>query len=137
MNEFYKLNMPQVRMDVVSFYERNNLSFRDAKGIINIAVSMDGSFDHTGFNARHGCSLAIDVFTGRPVDGIMTEKCIECKLSDKYTDNGNCPQGLFHGASGDMEKFNALTLFGRSQSLGFRYVHYISDGDGDYNKGPK
>ena len=121
--------MPQVRMDVVSFYERNNMSFRDKNGVIDITVSMDGSFDHTGYNASHSCSFAVDVFTGRPVDAVMIEKCIECDKCDSYPDNGNCPRGLFHGASGDMEKFNALTLFGRSEKLGLRYLHYISDGD--------
>ena len=40
MSEFYKLNMPQVRMDVISFYERNNMSFRDKNGVIDITVSM-------------------------------------------------------------------------------------------------
>ena len=30
----------------------------------------------------------------------MIEKCINCDKCDSYPDNGNCPQGLFHGASG-------------------------------------
>ena len=97
--------------------------------MIEITISLDGSFDHTGHNATHGCSFAVDVYTGRPIDAIMTEKCTECDKCDDYNDNGNCRKELFHGASGDMEKYNALVLFGKSEEIGFRYTNYISDGD--------
>ena len=59
--------------------------------MIDITLSVDGSYDHTGFNASHSCSFAVDVYTGRPVDAIMTEKCIKCDKCDIYADNGNCP----------------------------------------------
>ena len=59
----------------------------------------------------------------------MTRKCTSCAKCDDYKDNGNCQNDLFHGCSGDMEKHNAIILFGRSMWIGFRYTSYIADGD--------
>ena len=73
----------------------------------------------------------MEVYTGRPVDIIMSAKCLKCdfKVRNDFSTNGTCQFGLFHGASGDMEKYNALQLFNRSMAIGFRYTSYVGDGD--------
>ena len=121
--------MPLIGHDVIDFYKRKELGEVDARGLLDVAISLDGSFDHTGTDATHCVSVAVEVYTGRPLDVIMTEKCTKCEKCNEYKDNGNCINGLFHGASGDMEKFNALALFQRSTKIGFRYTSFVGDGD--------
>ena len=135
MDQFYNLNMPKVRKDVIQFYERNQIDKRrwrkghNSKRLLDITISIDGSFYHVWRDATHCASLAVEVYTGRPVDAVMTTKCTSCEKCNDYKDNGNCKFDLFHGCSGDMEKYNAIVLFGRSMSIGFRYTSYIADGD--------
>ena len=129
MDAFYSLNMPNVRKDVIDFYERNGLGVVDEIGILDICISLDGSFDHIGYDASHCASIAVEVYTGRPVDVIMTAKCLKCDDRNDFRTNGTCKFGLFHGASGDMEKYNALQLFNRSMAIGLRYTSYVGDGD--------
>ena len=40
-----------------------------------------------------------------------------------------CPNGLFHGASSEMEVQNAVLLFRRALDMGFVYLTYCLDGD--------
>ena len=115
MDEFFHVNMPAVHKDVKEFYERNGLGFCDANGMLDITVSVDGSWTHRGRNALHCASFIVEVFTGRPLDVIVTEKCKDCKECEKV--GSLCPHGRFHGSIGDMEKHNALELFGRSKEL--------------------
>ena len=86
-------------------------------------------FIFVGRDATHCTSLAVEVYTGRAVDAVMTTKCTSFERCNDYRNNGNCKNNLFHGCSGDMEKHNALILFDRSMSIGFRYTSYIADGD--------
>ena len=74
-------------------------------------------------------TFIFEVITGRLLDFEYTEKCFDCKLSDKFSDNGNCPNNKFHGSSGNMEVYNAMILFKRSEQWGFRYTTIVSDGD--------
>ena len=121
MNQFHDANMPAVYGDVRGFYERNGLGYRDPQsGLLDITVSLDGSWSHRGFSAIIGVSFVMEVYTGRALDVEVTAKCIsgDCKDRDKY--KSTCPQGRFHGSSSDMERHNALKLFERSKGIGFR-----------------
>ena len=121
--------MDKAREDVKKIYVRNDLGDRDENDIVNIGISLDGAFSRHGRESTYCVSVAIDVWTGRPIDFHCSVKCFSCKNCDDYEDNGNCPYGLFHGPSGSMELYNALVLFGRSETLGFRYTTYVADGD--------
>ena len=118
-------------MDVKDFYARNLYMTPDyAIGeCLNIPVSVDGSYSHIGRNSSGGVTFIFEIITGRLIDFEYTEKCFDCKLSEKFSDNGNCPNNKFHGSSGNMEVYNAMILFKRSEQWGFRYTTIISDGD--------
>ena len=112
------------------FYERNDLGYVDPQtGLLDITVSLDGTWSHRGFSALIGVGFVMDVYTGRAIDAEVTAKCIhkDCKDQDKY--GTPCPRGRFHGSSSDMERHNALKLFRRSKDIGFRYTTYVMDGD--------
>ena len=133
MRLFFEANMPLARKDVVNFYERNNIAHKDERGMLEVTISQDGSFDSRLF-ATKCTNFIVDVPTGRPLDVIMTEKCVKCPNSHLVSDNGNCPDGKFHGASGDMEKYNAIELFSRSEAIGFQYTSWVGDGDNKCTK---
>ena len=129
METFYDVNMKKAIDDVKEFYLRNNLCTVDENGIYNISISIDGAYQQRGRESTFCVTVAIDVWTGRPIDYEFSVKCFECKLCDDFNDNGKCEYGLFHGPSGTMEVNNALNLFKRSEELGLRYTTYIADGD--------
>ena len=65
MNKFYDANMPAVHADIKSFYERNSLGYVDPQsGLMDITVSLDGTWSHRGFSAIIGVGFVMDVYTG-------------------------------------------------------------------------
>ena len=106
-------------------------------------ISIDGSFDKRGFHARHGISIAHEIYTGISLDHNNLEKCFDCtELTDVWLSKNKktrvkrcnilgdvCPRGLFHGQSAQMEGENAFQIFKRGPNYGFEYRTYISDGD--------
>ena len=129
MDTFYNKNIHKAIVDVQDFYVRNDLGVRDENGIVNICISLDGAYGRRGRESTYCISVAIDVWTGRVVDFHFCVKCFSCKTSNDYNTNGTCPYGLFHGASGSMERYNAVVLFCRSEAKGLRYTSYVADGD--------
>ena len=125
---FYKSNIQKVHQNVKDFFFRNYQVCTNAE-YIDIAVSIDGTYAHTGHFSRFGASFVIEVITGFILDFSLLEKCFKCPNHMDYKTNGTCPKGLFHGCSGSMEVENAKILFTRSTDWGFRYTTYISDGD--------
>ena len=57
------------------------------------------------------------------------ECSFSCDNHNDFTTNGTCENGLLHGYAGQMEIYNALELFKRSERWGFRYTSMIADGD--------
>ena len=129
MDTFYNKNIHKAITDVQDFYVRNELGVRDENGIVNICITLDGAYGRRGRESTYCISVAIDVWTGRVVDFHFCVKCFSCDNNNDYNTNGTCPYGLFHGASGSMERYNAVVLFGRSEARGLRYTTYIADGD--------
>ena len=127
LNGFYCVNMPSVFADVVRFYESHGLGSRDEHGLLNIMVCIDGFYEHTK-ESRQCTTFAADVYTGRPLDTITSERCFTCANCGDYKKQ-DCPDGKVHGCSGDLEKWNAVALLKRSVQHGFRYMEYVSDGD--------
>ena len=109
IKQFYDANMPAVYGDVKGFYERNGLCYRDPEsGLLDITISLDGSWSHRGFSAIVGVSFIMEVYTGRALDVEVTTKCISGKCPDRDKYRSICPDGRFHGSSSDMERHNAL-----------------------------
>ena len=110
-------NMPSVYKDVVAFYERHDLGQRDANGILDICVSVDGVFSHTK-QARQCTTFASEVYSVFQLDCVTSELCYVCETKK---DRGTvCERGLVHGDSGQLEVENVKKLFERSLDRGFR-----------------
>ena len=110
----------------------------DENGILNIAVSFDGSWQKRGFTSHNGIAAVIDLLTGLPIDfEVLSNFCIKCKavegqqedLEWKKRNEPNCPKN-FEGTAGAMEVACAKKLWSRSiEKHNFRYATILSDGD--------
>ena len=110
----------------------------DENGILNIAVSFDGSWQKRGFTSHNGIAAVIDLLTGLPIDfEVLSNFCIKCKavegeqedLEWKKKHEPNCPKN-FEGTVGAMEVACAKKLWSRSiEKYNFRYATILSDGD--------
>ena len=47
----------------------------DENGILNFAVSFDGSWQKRGFTSHNGIGAVIDLRTGLPIDLLVQRKC--------------------------------------------------------------
>ena len=60
--------MPKVRKDVFNFYERNKITKRarrrgsKGKPVLDITISIDGSYCHVGRDVTHCASLAVELY---------------------------------------------------------------------------
>ena len=134
MTSFYDKNLPLIHNDVKDFFARNLFICPEYENgeCLDIIVAIDGSYSHIGHHSSGGVSFISEIFTGRLLDYEYTEKCFKCKscnIFDSKNPEDKCPDGKFHGSSGQMEVQNALILFRRSQQWGFRYTIVVSDGD--------
>lgn len=128
MESFYKKNMPQVCEDVVAFYERHVIAQRDpVTGVLDVIICLDGMYAHQK-ESRQCTTIIAEPFTGSMFDYVVREKCFVCE--DNMDFGSVCQKRLFHGASADMERENAVELFGRSErEHKLRYIEYVCDGD--------
>ena len=112
----------------------------DSDGILNIAVSYDGSWHTRGFRSHTGIASVIEVVTGLVLDYItMSNYCHGCELGPKPTDPHYTEWEAAHQpdcqkdvtcSSGAMETKGATILWSRSIDLHkFRYIEMLSDGD--------
>ena len=75
---FEAKNMPKVHKDVQDYYIRHNLSKKDADGIMDITVAVDGAFSHTK-EAKQCSTCGIDPVTGSVLLYRTSEKCFNCE----------------------------------------------------------
>ena len=109
------------------FYMRNDISQPEDK-FLDIIVSLDGAYQRRGHESTYCVSFLNECWTERPLDYEVSIKCFSCDNCEIW--NSECPHGLFHGPSGNMEINNAIALFGRSiEAHGLRYRDYVADGD--------
>ena len=75
----------------------------DENGILNIAVSFDGSWQKRGFTSHNGIAVVIDLPTGLPIDfEVLSNFCIKCKAVEGEQDDlewkkrhePNCPKNF-------------------------------------------
>ena len=110
-------------------------------GIINTAVSCDGTWHKRGFSSLYGATFVIAEQTGQVLDyDFMSKTCSTCRLwayedqqSTKYKEfwqfhKDQC-QANYSGTSPGMDAKGAVTLWSRSLQHGLRYLTFIGDGD--------
>ena len=114
-------------------------------GILDIAVSYDGSWLTRGRRSNFGVAFVMEADTGMVLDyEVLSKYCQRCvHLKNKYKHapdelaaildthkrSKNCQQN-YEGSSGGMEKQMALNIWKRSEAtLAMRYTTMISDGD--------
>ena len=115
----------------------------DGEGTCECAVTVDGSWAHTGYSSRHGFVSVISVDTGKVLDYVtLSNECRLCKKWErsKQTTSRNFLEWFVtheekctlnhQGSAKSMEAEGAVLLFARSEMLrGLRYTTYVGDGD--------
>ena len=102
-HHFYEVNHPKAVEATKDFYVRNKLAEPDIDGILDIEVSLDGSYSCPGQESTYCITMVMDVWTHRCIDHEVTVKCFVCDDSDDSKSNGTCKYNLYHGPSGSME----------------------------------
>lgn len=109
--------------------------------VADVAVTVDGTWQHRGHSSKHGVVFIISVVTGEVLNYVVkTLHCKSCsvnknKLSkEKFSEwygphKTSCP--INHtGASGNMEAAAAIEMFLRSvEKHSLKYTIYVGDGD--------
>lgn len=116
------------------------LTEADAEGVLDITVSIDGSWQKRGRTSHNGIVTVIEIMTGLVIDYVaLSNYCQLCESGPKQDDQhyqqwwdqhkDKCQKNI-HCTSGAMEMKGAVILFKRSVDLhGFRYTNMIGDGD--------
>ncbi len=112
--------------------------YPDDDGVLNVAVSYDGSWQKRGFSSHNGMGSVIELVTGLPLDyEVLSNFCFKCKALDNKEPSQewmkkhkeNCPKN-FDGSASAMEAEGAKRLWSRSiQKNQLRYTTILSDGD--------
>ncbi|KAK8748456.1 hypothetical protein OTU49_016156, partial [Cherax quadricarinatus] len=123
----------------------------DARGVLDIDVTYDGTWHTRGHNSNFGIGVAIDALTKLVVDyQVLCKYCFICSslknrlkkkrlAMEKYeqlkqSHESKCTKN-FSGSSGKMEVEAALIIWQRSQKMKLRYKTIVSDGDSATYKG--
>lgn len=122
--------------------DAHSILCKSSSDICNIAVSYDATWHKRGHTSNYAVGCVIDVLTGFVIDHeVLSKFCHNCAQTEKalgkespefaYWYKGHLPycQKNYVGSSGGMEVEMALKLWRRSESLGFRYVEVVGDGD--------
>ncbi|GBN18257.1 hypothetical protein AVEN_81276-1 [Araneus ventricosus] len=118
-----------IREDVKKAY-----GSRNDNDIIDIGVSYDGSWLTRGHTSNIGIGCVIDLMTGFVIDfEVMSKRCEECQQTELALDEDTAEFHFWYechrdfcsithvGSSGSMEAKAAIKLWGRSESIDFRY----------------
>lgn len=122
--------------------EAHSILHKSTSDICNIAVSFDATWHKRGHTSNYALGCVIDVLTGFVIDHeVLSKFCHNCAQTEKSLGKespefmswyeGHVPfcQKNYEGTSGGMEVEIALKLWRRSESLGFRYLEVVGDGD--------
>ncbi|CAF3259605.1 unnamed protein product [Rotaria sp. Silwood2] len=104
---------------------RNNAKC-DSKTILNLTVSLDGTWKKRGHHSMYGVVFLIDADSGFCLDfETLSTRCGTCE----YKSHQKKCSKTWDGSAGGMEKEGAKKIFERSLEKGVRYSNMISDGD--------
>ncbi|KAK3920751.1 AP-1 complex subunit beta-1 [Frankliniella fusca] len=136
--------LEKARQVVRTTYEELDSSVKNQE-VLEITVSIDGSWHRRGHTSLYGFVAAIDVLTGLVIDyEILSKFCLMCSLAiqqhgedtdefrewkRQHIERQECSIN-FTEASGNMESAGALLMFQRSLTVAkMKYVKFLSDGD--------
>ena len=110
----------------------------DEQGILDIAVSFDGSWQRRGHSSHNGMASVIELLTGLPLDHeVLSNFCRKCKVMEqsdqseewKLKHSRNCLKN-FEGSANAMEAECAVQMWKRSiDKNNMRYTTMLCDGD--------
>lgn len=133
-------HLPEAAAQVRATYADMNLGTPDEDGVLNISISIDGTWQKRGRTSHNGVVTVIELFTGLILDFVaLSNYCKVCEAgpnpdSREYRDwkrkhEPNCQKNI-DCSSGAMEAKGAVILFARSVALhSFRYTSMLGDGD--------
>ena len=148
----YHKNVKKIELGAMKCFEniseRTHPAIREAhekvgvipekEGLLDIAVSFDGSWQKRGFFSHNGTASVIDLLTGYPIDfEVLSTYCSKCNIAEerqyddvwKASHVENCQKNL-SGSAAAMEVECAKRLWTRSvEKHQFRYTTLLSDGD--------
>jgi len=113
----------------------------NADSVLDVAVTVDGSWHKRGFSSMYGFVSVISVESGKVLDYIVLSKsCSKCNkwinkqdtdaYKEWYSSHAKECEANFKKSSKAMEAEGAQILFARSvQKHNMRYMKYIGDGD--------
>ena len=151
LNAYHK-NLKKIELGAMECFkkisDRTHIAIREAyekvgvlpdeEGILDLAVSFDGSCQKRGFSSQNGMASVIDLITGFPIDfEVLSNYCGKCSMAEEkeYDDAwktshiASCHKN-FSGSAGAMEVECAKHLWTRSvENHQFRYVNKLCDGD--------
>ena len=112
----------------------------DADGVLDLLVSMDGSWQKRGWSSHNGIAVVVELHTGLIIDyEVLSNYCVGCDRgpkpdADNYEDwqrshEADCQKNVDTSSSA-MEPEAAVRMWERSvSSFNFRYTSMIADGD--------
>ena len=115
-------------------------------GIVNIAVSGDGTWRKRGYTSSIGITSVLSLANGKVLDTeIMSRECKSCMLNTRkegskefenwWEIHKHVCEVNFHGSSSAMDPEGCLRIFQRSiDKYGARYVEFLGDGDSKAHK---
>ncbi|CAF3197239.1 unnamed protein product [Rotaria sp. Silwood2] len=133
LHDFAKTHFQKIIDDIKYKNNQNN-------EILNITVSLDGTWKRRGHISNYGIVFLIDVHTGYCIDyEVMSLNCEACNMRKSTLTNtqfdrwykkhkAHCYKN-YSGTSKSMEKEGAVRLFQRSLINGLRYKRMVCDGD--------
>ncbi len=114
----------------------------DGTTVVDVAVTVDGTWQKRGHSSRIGVVFIISVITGEVLDYVIKSlSCHECRshANDKKDTETYKKWQQEHteychinhkGSSGEMEVAGAVEMFSRSvETRGLRYMEFVGDGD--------
>lgn len=122
-------------------YADMNIGIPDANGILDISISIDGTWHKRGRTSHNGVVCVIEIITGLIIDFVaLSNFCRVCEsegspspgeagYDDWYASHRQHCQKNIECSSQAMEMEGALILFQRSKERGFRYTEMLGDGD--------
>ncbi|GFR85167.1 hypothetical protein ElyMa_006020700 [Elysia marginata] len=142
---FVDLVLQDARARLWRHYQEHNPAAIGEDGILNVAVSFDGSWAKRGHTSKIGFASVIEVMTGLVIDfHVMSLFCQICATTGeplrkrnaqeyeawlvKHKESGTCTKN-YEGSSGGMEKAGALVIWGRSLKYKCRFNMMVGDGD--------
>ena len=140
VNRAANKHLQKAAEQVRAAYADMNIGIPDRNGILNISISIDGTWQKRGRTSHNGVVTVIEILTGLVVDFIaLSNFCQMCETGPQPDDDSydqwweghkNKCQKNIDCSSAAMEVEGARAIFKRSVQLhGFRYTEMLGDGD--------